>query len=104
MFSHYATRKISPICKISTFSDDLSFLNPRIHLNLCLTLCVLWSSKMHIDKSFIISSHLYAYIKKLHGTFKMILLKLTNVFEIHVHFNLIILTLGLFFGYLWLSL
>ena len=33
MFSHYATRKISPICKISTFSEDLSFLNPRSHLN-----------------------------------------------------------------------
>ena len=33
MFSHYATRKISPICKISAFSEDLSFLNPRSHLN-----------------------------------------------------------------------
>ena len=32
MFSHYAIRKISPICKISTFSEDLSFLNPRSHL------------------------------------------------------------------------
>ena len=32
MFSHYDTRKISPICKISTFSEDLSFLNPRSHL------------------------------------------------------------------------
>ena len=32
MFSHYATRKISPIFKISTFSEDLSFLNPRSHL------------------------------------------------------------------------
>ena len=32
MFSHYATRKTSPICKISTFSEDLSFLNPRSHL------------------------------------------------------------------------
>ena len=32
MFSHYATRKISPICKISTFSEDFSFLNPRSHL------------------------------------------------------------------------
>ena len=34
MFSNYATRKISPICKISTFFEDLSFLNPRNHLNL----------------------------------------------------------------------
>ena len=33
MFSHYATRKISPICKIATFSEDLSFLNLRSHLN-----------------------------------------------------------------------
>ena len=32
MFTHYATRKISPIFKISTFSEDLSFLNPRSHL------------------------------------------------------------------------
>ena len=32
MFSHHATRKISPICKISTFSKDLSFLSPRSHL------------------------------------------------------------------------
>ena len=32
MFSHYVTHKISPICKISTFSEDLSFLNPRNHL------------------------------------------------------------------------
>ena len=32
MFSQYATRKTSPICKISTFSEDLSFLNPRSHL------------------------------------------------------------------------
>ena len=29
MFSHYATPKISSICKISTFCEDLSFLNPR---------------------------------------------------------------------------
>ena len=29
MFFHYATRKISPICKISTFSEYLSFLNPN---------------------------------------------------------------------------
>ena len=34
MFSHYATRKISPICKISTFSEDLNFLNPRSHLKM----------------------------------------------------------------------
>ena len=33
MFFHYATCIISPICKISTFSEDLSFLNPRSHLN-----------------------------------------------------------------------
>ena len=32
MFSDYATRKINPICKIATFSEDLSFLNPRSHL------------------------------------------------------------------------
>ena len=32
MFSHYATRKISPICKISTFSEDHSFLNATSHL------------------------------------------------------------------------
>ena len=32
MFSHYATRKISPICKISTFSKDLSLVKPRSHL------------------------------------------------------------------------
>ena len=32
MFSHYVIRKISPICKISTFSEELSFLNPRRHL------------------------------------------------------------------------
>ena len=32
MFSHYVTRKISPICKFSTFSEDLSFLYPRSHL------------------------------------------------------------------------
>ena len=32
MFSHYATRKISLICKISTFSEDLSFLNLGSHL------------------------------------------------------------------------
>ena len=32
MFSHYATRKISPICKIATFYEDSSFLNPRSHL------------------------------------------------------------------------
>ena len=35
MFSHYATRKRSTICKISTFSEDLSFLNPRSHLKCC---------------------------------------------------------------------
>ena len=34
MFSHYATRKISPTCKISTFFEDLSFLNPRSHLKI----------------------------------------------------------------------
>ena len=34
MFSHYATLKISPIYKTSTFSEDLSFLNPRSHLNI----------------------------------------------------------------------
>ena len=32
MFFHYATRKISLICKISTFFEDLGFLNPRSHL------------------------------------------------------------------------
>ena len=32
MFSHYATRIISPICKIPTFSEDRSCLNPRSHL------------------------------------------------------------------------
>ena len=32
MFSYYATHKISPICKISNFSEDLSFLNLRSHL------------------------------------------------------------------------
>ena len=32
MFSHYATCKISPICKISTYSEDLSLLNPTRHL------------------------------------------------------------------------
>ena len=32
MFSHHATRKLSPICKILTYSEDLSFLNPRSHL------------------------------------------------------------------------
>ena len=31
MFSHYASRKISPICKILTFSEDLSLLNPGSH-------------------------------------------------------------------------
>ena len=34
MFSHYATRKISPICKIQFFFEDFSFLNPRSHLKL----------------------------------------------------------------------
>ena len=34
MFSHYATRKISPIGKISTFFEGLSFLNPRNHLKI----------------------------------------------------------------------
>ena len=43
MFSHYATRKISLICKISTFSEDLSFLNPRSHLNL-----FSWPSKVNV--------------------------------------------------------
>ena len=33
MLFHYATHKISLICKISTFFEDLSFLNPRSHLN-----------------------------------------------------------------------
>ena len=33
MYSHYATHKISPICKISTIPEDLSFLNPRSRLN-----------------------------------------------------------------------
>ena len=33
MFFHYATRKITPICKILTFFEDLSFLNPRPILN-----------------------------------------------------------------------
>ena len=32
MFSHYATRKITTTCKISTFSEDLIFLNSRSHL------------------------------------------------------------------------
>ena len=32
MFSHYATRKISLIGKISIFFENLSFLNPRSHL------------------------------------------------------------------------
>ena len=32
MFFHYATHKISLICKISTFSEDLNFLNPSSHL------------------------------------------------------------------------
>ena len=32
MFLHSETRKISPICKISTFFEDLSILNPRNHL------------------------------------------------------------------------
>ena len=27
--------KISPICKISTFSENLNFFNPRSHLKLC---------------------------------------------------------------------
>ena len=31
MFFHYATRKISTICKILTFSEDLSFFNPKSH-------------------------------------------------------------------------
>ena len=32
MFIHYETRIISPICKMSTFFEDLSFLSPRSHL------------------------------------------------------------------------
>ena len=36
MFSHHVTRKISPICNISIFSEDPSFLNPRSHLKCCL--------------------------------------------------------------------
>ena len=31
---HYATRKISSICKISTFFEDLTILNPRSHLKM----------------------------------------------------------------------
>ena len=38
MFSHCATRKISSICKISTFSEDFSFLNLR-SLNFTEFLC-----------------------------------------------------------------
>ena len=34
MLSYYATRKISPICKISTFFEGFSFLNPRSHLKI----------------------------------------------------------------------
>ena len=34
MSFHYATRKIGPICKISTCFEDLSFLNPRSNLSL----------------------------------------------------------------------
>ena len=34
MFFHYETCKISTICKMSTFFEDLSFLNPRSHLNI----------------------------------------------------------------------
>ena len=33
MFFHYGTRKISPICNISNFSEDLSFFNPQGQLN-----------------------------------------------------------------------
>ena len=32
MFFHFETRKISLICKISAFFEDVSFLNPRSHL------------------------------------------------------------------------
>ena len=32
MFFHDATRKTRTTCKISTFFEDLSFLNPRSHL------------------------------------------------------------------------
>ena len=41
MFSHYATCKISPTCKISSFFEDLSFLNPRSHLKERYVKCVL---------------------------------------------------------------
>ena len=34
MFSHYAISKISSICKISIFFEDLSFLSPRSLLKL----------------------------------------------------------------------
>ena len=40
MFSHYATHKISPIYKISIFSQDLSFLNPKSHLKGAEATCV----------------------------------------------------------------
>ena len=32
MFFHYATNKISPIWKISTFFENVNILNPRSHL------------------------------------------------------------------------
>ena len=38
MFSHYTSRKISPFYKISTFSEDLSFLKPGSHLSKSLLL------------------------------------------------------------------
>ena len=34
MFFHFVTRKISLICKISAFFEDLSFLKPRNHLKI----------------------------------------------------------------------
>ena len=33
MFFHYGTRKTSPICNISNFSEGLSFFNPYSQLN-----------------------------------------------------------------------
>ena len=46
MFSHYAICKISPVCKISPFSEDLSFLNPRSHLKQCILTVVDVSGKI----------------------------------------------------------
>ena len=45
MFSHYATRKISPICKISTFSEDLSFLNLGATLKAYIILAIIQKLK-----------------------------------------------------------